>query len=100
MLLYENPLDFWNAQRPHLSKTEKYDIGAHEFGTTGAAHIGLDMTTFPFEVPAFKSAIQSQTETLTDADSRKAEQGWFIDQMLVRAENARGEGVVNGRGID
>ena len=53
MLLYENPLDLWNGQRPHLSKTEKYDIGAHEFGTTGAAHIGLDMTTFPFEVPAF-----------------------------------------------
>jgi len=54
LLLYENPLDFWNGQRPHLSKTEKYDIGAHEFGTTGAAHIGLDMTTFPFEVPPFK----------------------------------------------
>jgi len=54
MLLYENPLDFWNGQRPHLSKTEKYDIGAHEFGTSGAAHIGLDMTAFPFEVPAFK----------------------------------------------
>jgi hypothetical protein len=54
ILLYENPLDFWNGQRPHLSKTEKYDIGAHEFGTTGAAHIGLDMTTFPFEVPAFR----------------------------------------------
>jgi hypothetical protein len=54
MLLYENPLDFWNGQRPHLSKTEKYDIGAHEFGATGAAHIGLDMTAFPFEVPPFK----------------------------------------------
>ncbi len=54
MLLYENPVDFWNGQRPHLSKTEKYDIGAHEFGTTGAAHVGLDMTTFPFEVPPFK----------------------------------------------
>lgn len=54
ILLYENPLDFWNGQRPHLSKTERYDIGAHEFGTTGAAHIGLDMTTFPFDVPAFK----------------------------------------------
>jgi hypothetical protein len=54
MLLYENPLDFWNGQRPHLSKTEKYDIGAHEFGTTGAAHIGLDMAAFPFEVPPFK----------------------------------------------
>ena len=54
ILLYENPLDFWNGQRPHLSKTEKYDIGAHQFGTTGAAHIGLDMATFPFEVPPFK----------------------------------------------
>jgi hypothetical protein len=54
ILLYENPLDFWNGQRPHLSKTEKYDIGAHEFGTTSAAHIGLDMATFPFEVTAFK----------------------------------------------
>jgi hypothetical protein len=54
ILLYENPLDFWNGQRPHLSKTEKYDIGAHQFGTTGAAHIGLDLATFPFEVPAFK----------------------------------------------
>jgi len=54
MLLYGNPLDFWNGQRPHLSKTEKYDIGAHEFGTSGTAHIGLDMSTFPFEVPPFK----------------------------------------------
>jgi len=54
MLLYENPLDFWNGQRPHLAKTGKYDIGAHEFGTTGAAHIGLDMAAFPFEVPPFK----------------------------------------------
>jgi hypothetical protein len=54
MLLYENPLNFWNGQRPHLSKTEKYDIGAHEFGTTGPARIGLDMTTFPFEVSPFK----------------------------------------------
>ena len=54
MLLYENPLDFWNGMRPHLSKTEKYDIGAHQFGTTGAAHIGLDLATFPFEVPAYQ----------------------------------------------
>jgi hypothetical protein len=54
MLLYENPLDFWNGPRPHLSKTEKYDMGAHEYGTTGAAHIGLDLATFPFEVPPFK----------------------------------------------
>ena len=54
ILLYENPPDFWNGQRPHLSKTEKYDIGAHQFGTTGAAHLGLDMATFPFAVLAFK----------------------------------------------
>jgi hypothetical protein len=54
LLLYENPLDFWNGPRPHLSKTEKYDLGAHQFGTTGKAHIGLDLATFPFEVPPFK----------------------------------------------
>ncbi len=54
MLLYENPLDFWNGQRPHLSRTEKYDLGAHEFGTSGTARIGLDMSRFPFEVPPFK----------------------------------------------
>jgi hypothetical protein len=54
MLLYENPLDFWNAPRPHLSKTEKYDIGAHEFGATGTAHCGLDRSEFPFEVPLFR----------------------------------------------
>lgn len=54
MLLYENPLDFWNGPRPHLPKTGVYDIGAHEFGTTGTAHIGLDLTTFPFEVTPYK----------------------------------------------
>ncbi|MGA2658293.1 MAG: serine hydrolase [Verrucomicrobiota bacterium] len=54
ILLYENQVDFWNGQRPHLSKTEKYDLGAHQFGTTGAAHVGLDRAAFPFEVPAFK----------------------------------------------
>jgi len=74
MLIYENPLDFWNGQRPHLPKTGVsgmkisdmktgvyalpkngiYDIGAHESGTTGKAHIGLDLTTFPFEVTPFK----------------------------------------------
>ena len=54
MLLYENPLDFWNGQRPHLEKTGAYDIGAHESGSTGSAHIGLDLTTFPFEVPPYK----------------------------------------------
>lgn len=54
ILLYENPLDFWNAPRPHLSKTEKYDIGAHEFGATASAHVGLDRSTFPYEVPPFE----------------------------------------------
>jgi hypothetical protein len=72
MLLYENPLDFWNGKRPHLPKTgasdnpnpEKgfyvlpktgiYDIGAYESGTTGKAHIGLDLSTFPFEVTPYK----------------------------------------------
>jgi hypothetical protein len=54
MLLYENPLDFWNGARPHLSRTEKYDIGAAEFGTTGTAHIGLDRAAFPFQVPPYK----------------------------------------------
>jgi len=54
MLLYENPLDFWNGARPHLSRTEKYDIGAAEFGTTGTAHIGLDRASFPFQVPPYK----------------------------------------------
>src|SRR5262249_10780477 len=41
MLLYENPLDFWNGTRPHRSKSDMYDIGAVEFGTTGTAKIGL-----------------------------------------------------------
>ncbi|MCL5005979.1 MAG: right-handed parallel beta-helix repeat-containing protein [Acidobacteria bacterium] len=54
MLLYENPVDFWNGFRPHLSKSKKYDIGAHQYGTRGAAHIGLDLATFPYEVPPFK----------------------------------------------
>ena len=49
----ENPLDFWRA-RPHLPGAGKFDIGAHEFGSTGEAHIGLDLSTFPFEVPPFK----------------------------------------------
>jgi hypothetical protein len=53
MLLYENQVDFWNGARPHLSKTEKYDIGAHQFGSTGTARAGLDLSTFPFEVPPF-----------------------------------------------
>jgi len=63
LLLYENPLDFWNGQRPHLSKTEKYDLGAHQFGTTGAAHIGLDRAAFPFEVPPFKLQFKARPKT-------------------------------------
>jgi hypothetical protein len=54
ILLYENPLDFRNGQRPHLPNTGAYDIGAHEYGSTGKAHIGLDLTTFPFEVTPYK----------------------------------------------
>ena len=54
MLLYENPLDFWNGARPHLSGTGKYAIGAAEYGTTGKAHIGLDLAAFPFQVPPYK----------------------------------------------
>ena len=54
MLLYENPLDFWNGARPHLSGTGKYDIGAAEYGTTGKAHSGLDLAAFPFKVPPYK----------------------------------------------
>lgn len=54
MLLYENQLDFWHGVRPHRPKTGVYDIGAHEFGTSGKAHIGLDMAKFPFEVAPFK----------------------------------------------
>lgn len=54
ILLYENPVDFWNGPRPHLSKTQKYDLGAHEFGAAGPARIGLDLSVFPFEVPPFK----------------------------------------------
>lgn len=54
MLLYENQLDFWQGVRPHRPKTGAYDIGAHEFGTSGKVPIGLDMAKFPFEVSPFK----------------------------------------------
>jgi hypothetical protein len=54
MLLYENQLDFWQGVRPHRPQTGLYDIGAHEFGTKGTGKIGLDMSTFPFEVKPFK----------------------------------------------
>ena len=54
MLLFVNPVDFWNGKRPHNVNTGVYDIGAHEYGTTGKAHIGLDLSTFPFEVPPYK----------------------------------------------
>lgn len=80
MLLYENPLDFWNGQRPHLPKTGAsdnpnpktgfyvlpkagiYDIGAVESGTTGNAQIGLDLTTFPFEVTPYKLRFRAKPE--------------------------------------
>jgi hypothetical protein len=62
MLLYENQVDFWNGARPHLSKTEKYDIGAHQFGSKGTAHIGLDLATFPFEVPPFKLQFKARPQ--------------------------------------
>ncbi len=52
--LYENQVDFWNGFRPHLSKTENYDIGAHQYGSDGTARAGLDLKTFPFKVPPFK----------------------------------------------
>jgi len=54
LLLYENPVDFWNGPRPHQLEGPKYDLGAHEFGAAGAAHIGLDLAVFPFEVPPFE----------------------------------------------
>lgn len=54
ILLTENQLDFWNGPRPLDPKKGRFDIGAHEFGTTGNAHIGLDLSTFPFEVTPFK----------------------------------------------
>jgi hypothetical protein len=54
VLLYENQQDFWNGARPHLSTTQKFDLGAHQFGATGSAHIGIDRTTFPFEIPPFE----------------------------------------------
>ena len=60
MLLYENPLDFWNGAQPHLSGAGKYDIGAAEFGTTGKAGIGLDVASFPFQVPAYKLQFKAQ----------------------------------------
>ncbi|HUZ45723.1 MAG TPA: right-handed parallel beta-helix repeat-containing protein [Terriglobia bacterium] len=52
--LYENQVDFWNGFRPHLSTTENYDIGAHQYGSSGTGHAGLDLKTFPFKVPPFK----------------------------------------------
>ena len=61
LLLYENPLDFWNVPRPHLPKAGRYDLGAHEFGAAGAAHAGLDRATFPFRGSPVRAAFQSQT---------------------------------------
>jgi hypothetical protein len=54
MTLYENPLDFWDGQRPHLPNTGIYDIGASESATNGTAHIGLDRATFPFDLTPYK----------------------------------------------
>ncbi len=54
ILLTENQLDFWNGPRPLNPKAGIYDIGAHEAGVTGTAHIGLDMSKFPFEVAPYK----------------------------------------------
>ncbi len=54
IVLTENQLDFWNGARPHLPGSGKYDLGAHESGTKGSAHIGLDLTQFPFEVTPYK----------------------------------------------
>lgn len=54
MRLTENQLDFWNGLRPLDIKAGAYDIGAHEFGTTGTAHIGLDLETFPFKVTPYE----------------------------------------------
>ncbi len=62
LLLYENPVDFWDAPRPHLSTTRKYDLGAAQYGSRGAAHIGLDLTTFPYEVPRFKLRFKAKPE--------------------------------------
>jgi hypothetical protein len=67
MLLFENPLDFWNGARPHLSKTQKYDIGAHQFGTTGAARAGLDPAAFPFEVPPYQLRFKAKPPAAHDA---------------------------------
>ena len=60
LLLYENQLDFLNGPRPHLPKSGAYDIGAHEFGTTGTAHIGLDLSKFPFEVPPYEIRFKAE----------------------------------------
>ncbi len=60
ILLYENQVDIWNGRRPHLPRTGKYDIGAHQFGSTGSARIGLDPGTFPFAVPPFKPQFKAR----------------------------------------
>ena len=49
---YENPLDFWNGPRPHLSKTEKYDIGAHEYGDHGGRAHRAGPRNLPVRGPA------------------------------------------------
>jgi len=62
LLLTENQLDFWNGPRPLNTKTGVYDIGAHEFGTTGNAHIGLDLAAFPFKVTPFKLQFKAKPQ--------------------------------------
>jgi len=48
------PGGFWDAPRPHLSTNRKYDLGAL-IRDHGAAHIGLDLTTFPYRCHASSS---------------------------------------------
>ena len=62
MRLTENQLDFWNGLRPLDIKAGAYDIGAHEFGTTGKTHIGLDLETFPFKVTPYKLQFKAKPE--------------------------------------
>jgi hypothetical protein len=62
ILLTENQLDFWNGQRPLNKKDGVYDIGAHEFGTSGNGHIGLFTDTFPFKVTPYKLQFKARPQ--------------------------------------